>query len=127
MWVYLSTTHCYSPLFFFWMGTLHYGSRFKSLVGKYPHTISQLTSEMGYQDRKSVYELFEKEYFKPAIMQRVLKALGISKDEFLNLNQVDFVNEEIAPHGRKKFIEERIDDLEKIVATLQQQIDQRKN
>lgn len=78
---------------------------------------------MGYSHPKSLWDLYQKEYIKPTTLEKALKVLDITDTQFYQ----DIVSDSPVEYGRKKFIEERIDDLEKIVATLQQQIDQRKN
>ena len=96
------------------MSSTNHGLRLKTVVNKKNLSVTKLAEILGYADRRTVYDLFDREYFKKPLMDKVLNALEMTLDEFLQTDQ-----EEPAP---KRYIEDRIESLEKMVNEIQIEI-----
>lgn len=99
---------------------IHAGQRLKSLVDKSVYTVDQVVHKMGYESRTSLYRLYEKDYIKPEVIAKACKVLHITESDFF---QVDIAKDPRSNYRSKKYLEERVEDLERQINSLQNQID----
>lgn len=99
----------------------HYGSRLKNLVQKSVYTVDQVAERMSYASKTSLYRIFEQEWIKPDVIQNALKALDISEDDFYEIEK-QVASDPAVEYGKPLYIEQRIDELEKMMAAMQKEI-----